>query len=44
MTDHRIGKTLYKLDAFMNGDLDEMIDALQLAERTAKLESQNRDA
>jgi len=28
VTDHRIGLTLYKLDAVMNGDLDELIDAL----------------
>lgn len=28
ITDHRIGMTLYKMDAFLNGDLDEMIDAL----------------
>ncbi|MBR5134492.1 MAG: peptide chain release factor 1 [Clostridia bacterium] len=28
ITDHRIGLTLYKLDAMMNGDLDELIDAL----------------
>ncbi len=28
MTDHRINLTLYKLDAIMNGDLDEVIDAL----------------
>jgi peptide chain release factor 1 len=28
MTDHRINLTLYKLDAVMNGDLDEVIDAL----------------
>ena len=28
ISDHRIGLTLYKLDAFLNGDLDEVIDAL----------------
>jgi peptide chain release factor 1 len=37
VTDHRIGMTLYKLDAFMDGDLDEMIDALNVAERAAQL-------
>ncbi|MCL2671564.1 MAG: peptide chain release factor 1 [Clostridiales bacterium] len=37
VTDHRIGMTLYKLDAFMDGDLDEMIDALIVAERAAQL-------
>jgi peptide chain release factor 1 len=28
VSDHRINLTLYKLEAFLNGDLDEMIDAL----------------
>lgn len=37
VTDHRIGLTLYKLEAFMDGDMDELIDALILAERTAQL-------
>ena len=37
VTDHRIGLTLYKLEQFLDGDMDEMIDALTLAERTAKL-------
>lgn len=37
VTDHRIGLTLYKLEAFLDGDMDELIDALVVAERTAKL-------
>ncbi len=37
VTDHRIGLTLYKLDAFMNGDMDEMIDALSTAAQAEKL-------
>ncbi len=37
VTDHRIEKTLYTLDAFMNGDIQEMIDALQFAENAEKL-------
>lgn len=37
VTDHRIGLTLYKLDRVMNGDLDELFDALLLAEQTKKL-------
>ena len=41
MTDHRIGLTLYKIDSIMNGDLDEIIDALTLAEQTALLENEN---
>jgi len=37
VTDHRINMTLYRLDAFLDGDMDEMIDGLILAERTAQL-------
>ena len=37
VTDHRIGLTLYKLEQFMDGDLDEMIDALIVADRAQKL-------
>jgi peptide chain release factor 1 len=37
VTDHRVGLTLYNLDGFMNGDIQEMIDALELAENTEKL-------
>lgn len=37
VSDHRINLTLYKLEAFMDGDMDEMIDALILAERAAQL-------
>lgn len=40
VTDHRIGLTLYSLDTFMNGDLDEMIEALRIADQTAKLEAE----
>ncbi len=39
VTDHRIGVTLYKLEQFLDGDMDEMIDALILADRAAKLGS-----
>lgn len=39
VTDHRIGITLYKLESFLDGDLDEMLDALIMADRTAKLEA-----
>ena len=38
VTDHRIGLTLYRIDDVMNGDLDEIIDALILAEQTQLLE------
>ena len=37
VTDHRIGLTLYKIDAILNGDLDELIDALITADRAEKL-------
>ena len=39
VTDHRIGLTLYKLDAVMDGDLEELIDALVTADRAEKLQS-----
>lgn len=40
VTDHRIGLTLYNLDAVLNGEIDELIDALQFAENTEKLSQQ----
>ena len=40
ITDHRIGFTLYSLDTFLNGDIGEMIEALRIADQTAKLESE----
>ncbi len=40
VTDHRIGLTLYNLDAVLNGDVQELIDALQFAENTEKLTKQ----
>ena len=38
VTDHRISLTLYSLDEFLDGDLDQMIEALRLADQTAKLQ------
>ncbi len=38
VTDHRIGLTLYNLDDVMNGDLNEIIEKLQVAENTEKME------
>ena len=38
VTDHRIGLTLYSIENFMNGDIAEMVEALRLAEQTAKLQ------
>ena len=40
VTDHRIGLSLYNIEDFMNGDLDEMIDALTLADQQKKLSEQ----
>jgi len=39
VTDHRIGLTLYSLEQFLNGKLDEMIDTLITADRAEKLKS-----
>lgn len=39
VTDHRIGLTLYSLDKFMLGDMDEMISALQIAVQNKMLEN-----
>lgn len=41
VTDHRIGMTLYSLDAFLDGDIGEMIDALREADQTARLKNEN---
>ena len=40
VSDHRIGLTLYSLDAFLNGDIGGMIDALATAETAEKLKQQ----
>ncbi|MCC8123271.1 MAG: peptide chain release factor 1 [Oscillospiraceae bacterium] len=40
LTDHRIGLTLYKLDAVMDGDLNEVIDALVTADQAERLKNQ----
>ena len=39
MTDHRINLTLHSLDQVLEGDIDEVIEALQLAENTEKLKA-----
>ena len=43
VSDHRIGLTLYKIDAIMNGDLDEIIDALITADTANKLNSTEQE-
>ena len=40
LTDHRIGLTLYRLDDVMNGDLDEIIDALRTNDQAEQLKQQ----
>ena len=44
VTDHRIGLTLYKLDAVMNGDLDEIIDALVATDQAERLRESSDEA
>ena len=39
VTDHRINLTLYRIDAILNGDIDELIDALITADRAEKLQA-----
>ena len=38
VTDHRIGLTLHKIDAIMDGDLNEMMDTLATTDRMAKMQ------
>ncbi len=40
VTDHRIGLTLYKIDAVMDGAIDEIVDALATADQAEKLKNQ----
>ena len=39
VTDHRVGLTLYKIDAVMDGAIDEIIDALATADQAEKLKN-----
>jgi peptide chain release factor 1 len=41
VTDHRIGLTSYNLDAVINGEIEEFIESLQMAENSAKMTTQN---
>lgn len=43
LTDHRINLTLYKLEAVMNGDLQEIVDALSMAELNERLKVDNKE-
>lgn len=40
ITDHRINKTMYSLNTFMNGDIQDMIDALKMAENAEKMKGE----
>ena len=40
VTDHRINKTSYNLDAFVNGDIEDYIDALRIADNTEKMKEE----
>jgi peptide chain release factor 1 len=40
ITDHRINKTIYNLSAFMNGDVQEMIDSLKMAENAERMKGE----
>lgn len=40
VTDHRINKSIYNLDAYMNGDIEEMIEAVIMAENAEKMKGQ----
>lgn len=43
ISDHRIGLTIYRLESFLNGSLDEVIDALATAEQAEKLAQQQTE-
>ncbi len=40
ITDHRIGMSLYQMENFLNGDIDEMIDNLIAADRAERLKGE----
>jgi peptide chain release factor 1 len=44
VTDHRINKTVYRLDSIMNGDLDEFIEELAATDQAERLQSDGDDA
>ena len=41
ITDHRIGMSIYQMENFLNGDIDEMVDNLIAADRAEKLKGEN---
>ncbi|MCL2588103.1 MAG: peptide chain release factor 1 [Oscillospiraceae bacterium] len=44
VTDHRIGLTLYKIEQILNGDMDEVLDALITADQAEKMQASQEDA
>ena len=40
ITDHRIGMSIYQMENFLNGDIDEMVDNLIAADRAEKLKGE----
>jgi len=42
VTDHRIGLTLYKLDSIIEGDLNAVIEALQVYENAEKMKAEDK--
>ncbi len=43
VTDHRIGLTLYKIDAIMNGDIQEILEALNTADQAERLKAESNE-
>lgn len=43
VTDHRINKSMYNLDSYMNGDISEMIDAVIMAENAEKMKGEEEN-
>lgn len=43
VTDHRINKSIYNLDAYMNGEIQEMIDAVIMAENAEKMKGEEEN-
>ena len=44
VTDHRVGLTLHRIDAILDGDLDEIMDTLITTDQMEKLKAENPDA
>ena len=41
ITDHRIGMSIYQMENFLNGDIDEMVDNLIAADRAERLKGED---